>query len=370
MQQLRDRSLGLLTNHTGRAANGVSTLGMLREMQLGVRALFSPEHGVEGRREGHIESGETADALPIHSLYGETRRPTAAMLQGIEVLICDLQDVGARFYTYASTLANCLEECAARGIAVVVLDRPNPLGGEVIEGPRLDKKHHSFVGCLDVPVRHAMTMGELARLFTSDAGLEVELHVAQVLGWRREMLWPQTELEWPVPSPNLPNFASALWYPGTCLLEFSGVSVGRGTEAPFQIVGAPWMDAGRVLAELENEPAFTASFSGELREFTPTRGEHQGALCRGLKFSSRNADDATQLSVPLGLALLSTLHGAVPAEFDEARLRAALPLLGSEEVLEMLRAREVSAAVAKARADADAFRKRGERFLLYGAARD
>ena len=360
---LRGRKIGLLTNHTGRARDGRSTLQVLREMELHVVALFSPEHGFSGTHEGHIASSHY-DTLPVHSLYGETRRPTPEMLKGIEVLVCDLQDVGARFYTYASTLAHCLEECAQHNIAVVVLDRPNPIGGEIIEGPLIDSELKSFIGYLDIPVRHGMTLGELATLFKSDAALEVELRVAGVLGWRRAMQWPQTGLEWLAPSPNLPDYQSAAWYPGICLLEFSKLSVGRGTHAPFQIIGAPWLDTERVLRALNEEPIFAADFSAQAIEFTPTRGEFSGIACKGLKFNSRDGEIPSAV-VPLGLCLMSTLHQVQPQEFDEEKLQLSLPLLGARGVPQLLQNGEVQAAVEIAQSDAEVFRARREKFLLY-----
>lgn len=363
---LRGQRLGLLTNHTGRTTCGKNTLEALRDLDYTVRALFSPEHGIEGQREGNIESGQTADKLPIHSLYGQTRRPTPEMLEGIDLLVCDLQDVGARFYTYASTLAHCLEECAPRGIGVVVLDRPNPIGGETIEGPLIDKDARSFIGYLDIPIRHGLTLGEMALLFCNDAEITAQLHVAPVLNWNRRMLWPETELQWPVPSPNLPDFQSAAWYPGTCLLEFSKLSVGRGTRAPFQIIGAPWLEPCKVLRALENEPIFTRMFRAEPMEFTPTRGEYTGELCRGLQFHCAGTQNIVPaVSVPLGLVLLSALHRAQPAEFDVEKLQLALPLLGAQEVLSLLREGRLQSALEIAENDAENFRSRRKPFLLY-----
>lgn len=340
---LQGRRIGLLANHTGRTQDGVSTLDVLRELGSNVVALFSPEHGFTGTREGHIESS-AHNQLPVHSLYGETRRPTREMLEGIDILVCDLQDVGARFYTYSTTLAYCLEECAQHSIAIVVLDRPNPLGGEIIEGPLVDEANKSFVGYLDVPIRHGLTLGELALLHKSNKSLDVELQIGPVLSWKRHMLWPKTNLQWPVPSPNLPTWQSALWYPGICLLEFSGVSVGRGTEAPFQIIGAPWMEAKEVLAARENWPNEVREiFSAKAIEFTPTRGEYDGVLCRGLRFDYKGAEFEEMQTVPLGLCLLSTLHATHSNEFDEEQLRKCLPLLGSSAVLKLLEAENLEA---------------------------
>ncbi len=361
----RGQRIGLLTNHTGRTRQGRSTLSALRELNADIRVLFSPEHGIEGKSEGHIASSQTEDQLPIYSLYGATRRPTDEMLRGIDVFVCDLQDVGARFYTYATTLANCMEACAARGIEVIVLDRPNPISGETIEGPLLDKEARSFVGYLDVPIRHGLTLGELALLFQSDANLKMDLHIVKMRGWKREMFWPQTGLEWTIPSPNLPDFQSALWYPGICLLEFSKVSVGRGTKAPFQIIGAPWLDAAAVLHALQDEPIFTNDFQAEIITFTPTRGQHEGATCNGLRFSTQHAARSNQEFVPLGLLLLSALHRIQSQEFDEKKLQAALRLLGASGVLKKLREGEIQSATEIATRDAAIFRARREPFLLY-----
>ena len=199
--------LGLLTNPTGVTREGVPALDVLRGLEMNVVALFSPEHGPRADREGDIESGRES-GLPLHSLYGATRRPTAAMLDGLEAVVVDLQDVGARFYTYASTLFYLLEECAPRNIAVVVLDRPNPLGGNC-EGPIIEDDLRSFVGLAPLPVTHGLTMGELARWFADWRGLDVELQVARVEGWKRTLRWPQTGLQWRRPSPNLPDFEAA-----------------------------------------------------------------------------------------------------------------------------------------------------------------
>lgn len=360
---MRGRKIGLLTNHTGRSRDNRSSLDILRALELNVVTLFSPEHGFSGTHEGHIASSQYDD-LPVHSLYGDTRRPTPEMLDGLDLLVCDLQDVGARFYTYASTLAHCLEECSRHGVAVVVLDRPNPIGGQIIEGPLIEAGLRSFIGYLDIPIRHGMTMGELAFLFQSDATLEVELHVAKVHGWKRKIHWPQTQLHWLAPSPNLPDYRSAAWYPGTCLLEFSKVSVGRGTHAPFQIVGAPWLDVSGTLRQLKSDPTFAESFVGTEISFIPTRGECSELNCQGLEFSTPDGliPDAI---VPLGLCLLSALHHVHPEAFDDDKLQLSLPLLGSSKILKLLKNGEVEAALAIASNDAEAFRARREPFLLY-----
>jgi len=274
-----------------------------------------------------------------------------------------LQDAGARFYTYASTLAYAMEECAGRGIAVVVLDRPNPLGGERIEGPQLEAAHRSFVGYLNTPIRHGLTLGELALLHRAELSLDLDLHVVRLRNWRRAQTWPETGLAWLAPSPNLPDYQSAAWYPGLCLLEFSGLSVGRGTPAPFQILGAPWLEPQRVLDALTEWRVARAGLQTEIIEFTPARGEWANVSCRGLHFT--HEETVPREPVALGLALLSTLYRTHAAHFDEEKLRAALPLLGSAAVLELLRMGEVETAMESAREECRKFDEKRRKFLLY-----
>ena len=367
LESLRGQRVGLLTNQTGSTLDGTPALTVLRNCNLAVSALFSPEHGPAGIREGAVESGSTQDGLPIHSLYGSTRRPTAEMLAPIDVLVCDLQDVGARFYTYASTLAYAMAECALHHKSVVVLDRPNPLGGEVIEGPHLHEECRSFVGHLCVPVRHGLTMGELALLHREDSALDLDLHIVRVEGWKRSQRWPETLLPWRRPSPNLPDYRSAAWYPGICLLEFSGVSVGRGTDAPFQIIGAPWLDTEAVLKVMATWPSqILQDITAEPIEFTPAHAVWAGESCRGFQFhTTSHAADQPDRPVNLGLALLSTLHQAHPHEFNEETLRAALPLVGSPAVLRALLDNDINTALALSQADAEAFRAQRTGVLIY-----
>jgi len=355
LQYLENKRIGLLTNHTGCAIDGTSALDVFRKLNLNVTALFSPEHGPAGNQEGKVLSS-TFDDLPLYSLYGETRQPTVEMLEQIDVFVCDLQDVGARFYTYSSTLALAMEVCAEHNVAIVVLDRPNPLGGLSVVGPMRDVDINSFVAHLDIPIIHGMTMGELALLHRADQNLGLDLKIAKVQHWQRDLLWPQLNLQWRVPSPNLPDFVSAAWYPGLCLLEFSGVSVGRGTDAPFQILGAPWMDPAKVLLP----QSLKSTFVTEPVEFIPTRGKWENEQCRGLKFTSGKLPD-TESVVYLGMALLAALHQT----YEEFEAEKSLTLLGSSRVLELLKQNELEAALEIAQRDAAAFFEKRREFLLY-----
>jgi uncharacterized protein YbbC (DUF1343 family) len=238
----------------------------------------------------------------------------------------------------------------------VVLDRPNPLGGVSVVGPMRDAANSSFVGHLDIPIIHGMTMGELALLHRADRQLQLDLQVVPIQDWRRDLLWPQLNLEWRTPSPNLPDFQSAAWYPGLCLLEFSGVSVGRGTEAPFRILGAPWMDPAKVLLS----ESLKSTFDTQPVDFIPTRGEWENELCHGLKFTSEKLPD-TESVIRLGMALLAALH-QTHGEFEAEK---SLTLLGSSRVLELLKQNQLEAAFEIARQAAAAFREKRRAFLIY-----
>ena len=247
--------VGLITNHTGIDRQGVSSIDRLvAAPEVELVALYSPEHGIRGTEGAgdRVEGGrDEATGLPIHSLYGATLKPTPEMLEGVEVLLFDIQDVGARYYTYVSTMALGMEAAGEAGIPFVVLDRPNPIGGKAVQGTILDPAFSTFVGLYPVPMRHGMTVGELARMMVGEFGVEVGLTVVPARGWRRGMLFPETGLPWVPPSPNMPSVESALHYPGTCLFEGTNVSVGRGTEEAFQVVGAPWLDGEALAAALE-----------------------------------------------------------------------------------------------------------------------
>ena len=252
---VRGRRVGLITNHTGRDRAGVPSIDLLADHpEVELVALYSPEHGIRGSAEAGVRVSDSVDGrtgLPIHSLYGDTRAPNDEMLEGIEVLLFDIQDVGARYYTYLSTMALAMEAAGARGIPFVVLDRPNPIGGDPVQGNVLDPEYSTFVGLYPIPMRHGLTAGEFARMAVGEFGVRVELSVAVADGWRRTMPFGDTGIPWIAPSPNMPSVESALHYPGTCLFEGTPISVGRGTDRAFQQVGAPWLDSGRLVARLQ-----------------------------------------------------------------------------------------------------------------------
>ena len=360
LQTLRNARVGLITNHTGRTIDGVSTRDSLRVLDIEVKVLFSPEHGFAGKMEGDIASSQDDDGVVIHSLYGATRRPTPEMLNKIDIIIFDIQDVGARFYTYGSTLAYALEECAKLNKTLVVFDRPNPLGRKV-QGPMLDLQCRSFVGHVAVPVVHGLTLGELALLHRHNENLDVDLRVVKCRNWNGE-LWPQTELSWIAPSPNLPDFASAQWYPALCLLEFSGVAVGRGTDAPFQIVGAPWFHSHRVLEVLEScESWRDLKVSAQPIELTPTRAIHENEVCHGLRF---DCEDASQIAMTdLGLTLLWALRHSGFAEFGADQLRASWQLVGSHRVLDLIENNNLAGALQLSHEGAQEFERSRAEFL-------
>ena len=313
---VQGKRVGLVTNHTGIYWQGIgqeasaspklgSTIDAVHQAsEVELVALFGPEHGIRGQEEAgeRIESGvDEQTGLPIHSLYGRTLRPTPDMLEGVEILVFDMQDVGARYYTYVSTMAYAMEAAGEHGVPFVVLDRPNPIRGDVVQGNVLDPEYSTFVGLYPVPMRHGMTAGELARMFVGEFGIDVELHVVPMDGWRRDMIFSDTGLPWVAPSPNIPTLESALAYPGTCLFEGTPLSVGRGTDLAFQWVAAPWLD-GPELAEALNGYGFEG-VRFEAVTFTPTDagdGKFEGEQVQGVRLVHESTNyDASKTAVAM-----------------------------------------------------------------------
>jgi uncharacterized protein YbbC (DUF1343 family)/CubicO group peptidase (beta-lactamase class C family) len=313
---LKGRRVALVTNHTGVDRAGASTIDLLHKAE-GVKlvALFSPEHGIRGAVDRPVPDGkDEKTGLPVYSLYGKRKRPAAKQLEGVDALVFDIQDIGCRFYTYETTLGYVLEAAAAHKLRVVVLDRPNPIGGTAVEGPVLDRKLESFVGYHPLPVRHGLTVGELALLFNKERKIGADLQVVKMEGWRREDLFDRTGLTWVSPSPNMRSLTAALLYPGVGLLETTNVSVGRGTDRPFEVIGAPWLD-GRRLAEALTRARLPGARFVPTR-FTPSSSTHAGKECGGVQLY---VDDWQRFeSLPVGLAIACELKRLHPAEWRSA----------------------------------------------------
>lgn len=314
------RRVGVLCHRASLLADGTHLLDTLAGAGIDVRIIFTPEHGFDASAPAgaHVASGRRGDT-PVQSLYGARRAPDSAALAAIDVFVCDLQDVGARYYTYLSTLARTMRAAAAVRLPVVVLDRPNPINGVDIEGPLLDTARTSSVGMFPVPIRHGMTIGELARMITGEAwlgaGVVVDLRVLPMRGWRRAMYYDETGLAWSRPSPNIPTLETAILYPGTCLVEGTNLSEGRGTDAPFHLVGAPFVDTVRCRALLEDlrVPGLRVSFT----RFTPRSlpaapdPKWKDVVCTGI--SVEVADRQVLRPVRAGWTMLASLRACAPS---------------------------------------------------------
>lgn len=307
---VRGRRVGIVTNQTGIDHAGKDDVTRLREAGVDVRAILSPEHGFRGALDvENIGHGvDSATGLPVYSLYGSVRAPTPEMLRDVDVLLVDLQDVGARPYTYISTVLLTLQSAAPAGIPVIVLDRPNPIGGVLVQGPVLDPALSSYIGMLPVPLRHGMTIGELARFGQDALGIPGRLVVVPVKGWHRDQWFDDTALPWVRPSPSMPSLESATHYPGTVLFEATNLSVGRGTPVAFQVIGAPWLDAARVSRELSGLPGIAVSDTVVVPE-NPPDGKYPGMRLPAvrLRVTDRTRYDPVGLAVRL-LAAVGRVH--------------------------------------------------------------
>jgi uncharacterized protein YbbC (DUF1343 family) len=319
VSRLRGARVGLIANPTSvdpDLRHGADLLAGSSALEL--RALFGPEHGIRGDAQYMIAVGEERDprtGLPVHSLYGADEaslEPRAADLEGLDALVFDVQDVGARYYTYAWTMVHAMRACARAGIALCVLDRPNPIGGEAVEGGEVEPGCRSFVGLLSVPNRHGMTVGELARLAREVEDLDVELEVVPMEGWRRSMSFHETGLPWVLPSPNMPTVDTALVYPGMCLLEGTELSEGRGTTRPFEIAGAPFVDGHALTAALAKERLPGVRFRP--LSFTPTFEKHAGRRCGGVQIHV--TDPAAFRPYLTGVAFLCAARRLWPEQFS------------------------------------------------------
>ncbi|MCG1021884.1 exo-beta-N-acetylmuramidase NamZ domain-containing protein [Sutcliffiella horikoshii] len=313
---IEGKRVGLITNPTGVDQELNSIVDTLHnDPDTELTALYGPEHGVRG----DAQAGQYVDfyidektGLPVYSLYGPTRKPSPEMLEDIDVLLFDIQDVGTRFYTYIYTMAYAMEAAQENDIPFVVLDRPNPLSGLKVEGPVLDMKYASFVGNYAIPLRHGMTVGELAKLFNEEFEIGADLTVVEMNGWKRNMYYDDTPLEFVMPSPNMPTLDTALVYPGGALIEGTNVSEGRGTTKPFELIGAPFMNADDVARALNDLNLSGVTFRAA--SFTPTFSKHAGKLSHGIQIHITDRD--TFKPVETGLHIVKTIHDMYPEDFQ------------------------------------------------------
>jgi uncharacterized protein YbbC (DUF1343 family)/CubicO group peptidase (beta-lactamase class C family) len=358
---LKGKKVGLVTNHTGRAMDGKSTIDLIHGAA-GVQlvALFSPEHGIRGILDTDVPSSrDEKTGLPIHSLYGATRRPTEAMLQGLDTIVIDLQDVGVRFYTYYATMGLVMEEAAKRKIAVVVLDRPNPINGWQIEGANLDATGDALITYHQMPVRHGMTLGELAKLLNEERKIGATLTVVPLENWRRDQWFDETGLTWVNPSPNMRNLNQATLYPGVGAIEYSNISVGRGTDQPFEQIGAPWIDGPRLAATLNGRNLPGIRFYPV--RFTPSSSKYEKQECQGVFMVITNR--ATLQPTRIGLEIAGALFKLFG---DQYQLANTGLLVGSQDSLERVKRGEDASVVAtRWSADEARWRQLRAKYLIY-----
>jgi len=350
-----------VTNHTGVARDGISTIDILHQAaKVKLAALFSPEHGIRGAVDEKVsDSKDEKTGLPIYSLYGESRKPTKEQLKDIDVLVYDIQDIGTRFYTYISTLGLMMEAAAENKIKVMVLDRPNPIGGIAVQGPMLDPGKESFIAWHRLPVRHGMTVGELAQLFNTERKIGADLTVVKMVDWRREDEFDKTGLVWINPSPNMRTLQAALLYPGVGLLETTNLSVGRGTDRPFELIGAPWIDAVRWAQELNLEKAAGVRFVP--MRFTPVSSVFARVSCQGISIV---IEDWSKLDpVRVGFSLAVTLKRLYPRHWQTKRLNQ---LLLNEETFQAIeKGAGVEELLSLSKKNLEEFLEVRKRYLLY-----
>ena len=351
--------VGLITNHTGHNRQRHLTLNLLlKSKDLKLKAIFSPEHGLHGTLDRKIDdSTDTKSGLKIFSLYGVNRKPTAEQLAGLDALIFDIQDIGCRFYTYISTMGLAMEAAAQAGIRFVVLDRINPIGGQMVDGPIRQGKSQ-FIAFHDIPVQHGMTVGELARMLNKEREYNVNLQVVKIEGWSRRMFFDETGQPWTNPSPNMRNLTQALLYPGVGLLE-TALSVGRGTDTPFEIIGAPYIDDVKLARSLNDLHQPGVRFIPI--KFTPKASIHKDKACNGVNIIITNRK--VLRAVPLGVEIARVLHQMYPEHFPLSKVNR---LLCHSATLKAIEDGDSLSQIQNIwKEDLNQFRKRRAKFLLY-----
>ena len=367
---VESRSIGLITNQTGIDSQFQSNLTLFAEYpKVQLVALFSPEHGISGSAQAGIQIASAIGKgrqISIHSLYGETRQPTPEMLDGIDVLVYDIQDVGSRFYTYISTLLRAMRAAAANRVDFIVLDRPNPIRGDRVEGNLLQPAFRSFVGEIMIPIRHGMTVGELAQFCKAELDFASnQFEIVPMQGWRREMWYDETGLPWVPPSPNMPTLETATLYPGTCLIEGTNLSEGRGTTKPFEWIGAPWIDPERWADTLNSLELSGIHFRPV--HFTPTFSKYTDQNCHGVQVHVIDRDQFKPVDV--GLHLIATAQRDYPDQFEflKNRERYFFDLLAGTDALRLrLSTHESPTEIVQSwTADVDNFTAQRRPYLLY-----
>jgi len=379
--EFKGKRVGLITNHTGVDRQGQHIADLFKHAEeVELVALFGPEHGVRGQAEAGAKIATGIDAktgVKAYSLYGETRKPTPVMLQNIDILVFDIQDVGARFYTYISTMALAMEAAAEAKIPFYVLDRPNPIG-DLVEGPVLDPAQRSFVGIHPIALRHGMTVGELAQIFNEEGWLttgtkaspqtlKVDLHVVKMDGWQRDMMFEETGLPWISPSPNMTSLKTALVYPGMCLLEATNFSEGRGTNLPFEKIGAPWLDSKRLISKIQNRVSGVDLLP---IDFIPidipgkaVNPKFEGTGCHGLQIEV--TAPRTFQAVTFGMHLLCALQELYPKQFL-IKENSMARLSGQSWVAKMISTgKNAEAILQRMEKEVEAFRELRKKYLLY-----
>lgn len=369
---VQNRRVGLATQPAAVLPDLTSCVDALLRAGVRLTALFGPEHGFGGAAADGLAVADALDprtGLPVFSLYGPVKEPTAAMLADVDLLVFDMQDVGVRYYTYLSTLFHLLRGAARAGCPVILLDRPNPIDGLTLEGPLVQPGYESFIGVAPIPIRHAMTLGELARAFCAEHAIDVELTVVAMQGWRREQWFDETGLPWAPTSPAMPHLSTATVYPGQCFLEGCNLSEGRGTALPFEVCGAPWLDGYRLAGTLNGLELPGVRFRPVY--FEPSASKQVGLLCQGVQL---HVTDRRRLrAVETGLAVIEHCRAQAPDQFHflptswEGRPPHFDLLAGGPTLREGLSAGQSAAALAADwAAELASFAEMRQRYLLYG----
>jgi uncharacterized protein YbbC (DUF1343 family) len=363
---LSGKKVGLITNPTGIDSKLTSIVDLLHDdPDINLTALFGPEHGVRGDAQAGASVEYYIDektGLPVYSLYGKTKKPTPEMLKDVEVLVFDIQDVGTRYYTYIYTMAYAMEAAKENDIPFIVLDRPNPQGGESVDGPVLEPEFSSFVGLYPIPLKHGMTVGELATLFNKEFKIGADLKVIKMKGWKRDMDYDDTGLPFVLPSPNMPAVSTTFVYPATGLIEGTNVSEGRGTTKPFELIGAPYINSDELAGKLNALRLPGVKFRAA--SFTPTFSKHAGKLSHGVEIYITDREEFK--AVPTGLHIIKTIQDLYPDDFEFLAANNFNLLIGNGWIMSRIKeGSTVNEILKEYQVKQDAFKKVRKNYLLY-----